>query len=947
MFARVRNSAGSVLLQILVATAVMGASFYYLTNYVIEQKKQVGKTANLVNLRLALNSAMDYVIYGVRQKYCFTNDDILLNETPDKCNLQHSGSVERLMMSVGQENFIKQLIVNGQNVGPVDPKNISLKEIHRYIKVSAVSANHPLFHVLQTLRLVKGEDGKQVQVDGIAVDAIRDDSAYLPQAGREVYIKVTVALKAAKEGEPLVVGRTKLFLTSQLAIYPREVGSFALLVANDLRLDKAWNESLPAGDVALHKFSSRSELGKSPGLVFMSPVFVNKNIHLPLDSSGGTSSANSEYSAVTFADRVYLGNGWIMANGATYSPASLGGSENRYWADARTFGGFLKGIENDGGLDKGLDVFKNGPGAASSTLATSIALMKQCIELTQARSSRFNLYQSEVNATQTAILAPNSSKYRLFLTRGNEFIPQWNPLRVKTDSWDDGKVEVNEAVVRTGGAVMSVKLKAGSRFAEVQIPRSGVVKLVAPVGSEAYRQKLENAKNAAQATYDSAVVRLDQLVNELAAVRRELSGVRSQLDAELSKPGVPSGPRAPPPDPAVDYQDPGVVSSLESEIRSLQRTVSSLDGDQIPAQSSEVNAASRALDVAKTDYSGYLNLVENPPVIELSTARVAGRRGTTSPGKVDLNIKFSNVRSFLDADGTLVSPDMEVQVYDGSFYRSSSITFPSNTNLTSYMKFNFNASQTELIGPLNASRTPSSGGLSVGESAIDYGALEAECEAARNAQTSQSFGGAGWSMDFSSSTRVSWNFAGGTAAGKDPGLDTLTLKDLHRSNATFQIRSIVGQCVIESTADFVTGFFTCDNLEIKERTQPLRIIGTFIVGKMRIHPSAIKAGITWSSIYSSQATRELRSAKILQSFSGRDCNKKDAEPIWHPIPSVQEASDRMGCNTISLRAKADPFQWTSVDPDCGVLPGATSSNTSCKRRLIRFFVVEQSRESGI
>ncbi|MBV2168514.1 MAG: hypothetical protein KUL82_07385, partial [Bdellovibrio sp.] len=84
MLKSVRTTAGNVLLQILVATAVMSTSFYFLTNYVIGQKEQVGKTINVVNLRFALNSAMDYVIFGVRQKYCFTNDTLLLNDSPDK-----------------------------------------------------------------------------------------------------------------------------------------------------------------------------------------------------------------------------------------------------------------------------------------------------------------------------------------------------------------------------------------------------------------------------------------------------------------------------------------------------------------------------------------------------------------------------------------------------------------------------------------------------------------------------------------------------------------------------------------------------------------------------------------------------------------------------------------------------------------------------------------------
>ncbi|WP_374030781.1 hypothetical protein [Bdellovibrio bacteriovorus] len=51
------------------------------------------------------------------------------------------------------------------------------------------------------------------------------------------------------------------------------------------------------------------------------------------------------------------------------------------------------------------------------------------------------------------------------------------------------------------------------------------------------------------------------------------------------------------------------------------------------------------------------------------------------------------------------------------------------------------------------------------------------------------------------------------------------------------------------------------------------------------------------------------------------------------------------CNSISLRAKADPFRWTAVDPDCGLINN--SNSTMCKNRLMRFYVLEVSRESGI
>jgi hypothetical protein len=69
-------------------------------------------------------------------------------------------------------------------------------------------------------------------------------------------------------------------------------------------------------------------------------------------------------------------------------------------------------------------------------------------------------------------------------------------------------------------------------------------------------------------------------------------------------------------------------------------------------------------------------------------------------------------------------------------------------------------------------------------------------------------------------------------------------------------------------------------------------------------------------------------------------------PIWHPMPSIQETADRMACNVISLRAKADPFKWTAVDPDCGIPVGATQTVPTCKRRIYHYFVVEQSREGA-
>jgi len=235
--------------------------------------------------------------------------------------------------------------------------------------------------------------------------------------------------------------------------------------------------------------------------------------------------------------------------------------------------------------------------------------------------------------------------------------------------------------------------------------------------------------------------------------------------------------------------------------------------------------------------------------------------------------------------------------------------------------------------------------------AADYEDLGDKCMAARDALESQAFGMADANVSFANSTRNSWNFAGTGSelpeTKTDPLVNSITFDGSNAvagaKNSSFQVRSIVGTCTIKASANFVTGFFACNKLVIEQRTSPLRIIATFIAGNVLIHPSAYTAGIVWSSIYHPQAMLELRTEGILKRVSSAaPCSDVANTPIWNPVPSIQEVADRMTCNVITLRSKADPFQWTSVDPDCGMLPG--NSNMTCKKRLVRFFIVEQSRE---
>ncbi len=265
----------------------------------------------------------------------------------------------------------------------------------------------------------------------------------------------------------------------------------------------------------------------------------------------------------------------------------------------------------------------------------------------------------------------------------------------------------------------------------------------------------------------------------------------------------------------------------------------------------------------------------------------------------------------------------------------------------------------------------------------DYVKIDTDCGIRVAPKSKASFPLAAWSQDFSGLARRSWAFT-------DDSLDPATI--LNKSYApskntpfkqfwskgyysgtwtlnstggfikpasptspaaTFKINSIIKNCVIDSTADFVSGFFVCDNLYINKRNKPLRIIGTFIVGHMYIDESAILAGIRWSSIYHPSALSELRDARVLKVHelarttpTDDSCNNQLSAPIWHPQPSTRDILNLFTCNVVSLREQANPFQWTSVTPDCAVEEDTATGlyKSKCKYRTERLILREFSRQ---
>ncbi|WP_413561241.1 hypothetical protein [Bdellovibrio sp. HCB209] len=209
------------------------------------------------------------------------------------------------------------------------------------------------------------------------------------------------------------------------------------------------------------------------------------------------------------------------------------------------------------------------------------------------------------------------------------------------------------------------------------------------------------------------------------------------------------------------------------------------------------------------------------------------------------------------------------------------------------------------------------------------------------------FPAAKWNTSFADQARHAWKFNPDYATYTDPGYNPGT-RVFDGGEPLFKIDSLVNNCEIRENATLVAGFFVCEKLTITQRSKPLRIIGTIITNQIDIHQTAYTAGIRWSSIYHPQAVQEMINAKIL----GRDksdeyigCNSATLAPLWQSNIGVSDRYMHWICNPVSLRT-SDPFKWTTVDPDCGIVE-PRDSLVKCKKQTNRFLIKEVSRGKGL
>lgn len=912
------------------------------------------KSADILSYRLALNSAIDYASFSIKQRWCV--NDVWTRKAP--CDITDNRHTERLMLS---DDALASLKAQGITTS-------RLQEIEVTVPKGAITSNHPLYPAFRNL---------PASIKGVEFHVSRLDNVYQPTADGQIFIKIRATLQVGAGALRILKRSSDMYVEALFSYFPRELSSMALVVANDLHLDTS--------DTPFPSLSNRGDLfipyalkeSKPKGLTFTSPIFVNGSIHL-LDKL----KIEAGYIApVLFASKVYLGNGKLIQDGAPFNPQESTDGRMSTMNEIRGLFGLQQGIEVDGARDLGLEYLSGREiGSTNSSLMEICAARATTITDLQA-TRKSGLIVARAGAPVTNPDGTRTLKFRVGLS-GSEH----PDAEIKT-------LHYNEFSQQTlAGPTLSNVL---GTWSEVPALNAGAAKPIVRIAASLSDGTVSNSLQAQMGLGSSIALKPDLIsdVNTKVAAKKKI------VDDTAASIASPSGTLFVAQKNAKDEMDDaaeavedfmvgkGEPKPSDPGSLSIPSTFSTADSDEASALSSTYRSKKAAYNVAVAAYTTaqtfvapgsaaqeeladleaeQAGLAASPPSATIAT-EAATLDGKTQPNQFIVSVTLRN-ESFLPKNFSLNIQGYDLAFDQGLELRSTNVSYVAadgSTKILSTLDPDYTRS-----GKIDLSRTGNTfaadawiqdswnyadaASRAKHTAGVSFPILlnrnfAADIEACKTAASSPvSFATISWDHSFAPGTRKSWNFANPSVSPNfpnwNPSAGVLTINA--SMSSTFQVRSIIGTCRIDPNAEFVAGFFTCDKLEIPLRTKPLRIIGSFIVSSAEISPEALIEGITWSNIYEPQSVLELRAKGILgTNTSGMANCDLPSSPIWHPEPGLLDLSRTFQCSPVALRSKGANWKWSLVDPDQGLVSGAAAPTR--KNRVQRYHLKEISRESNI
>lgn len=957
---------GSVLAQVLILLPIAMALTLSAFQMASSARKTSGMLANQVILRGLLDSLLDYTAYGVRDRWCFDSN---WNRLLVGCDVSNGRSVDRLLLT--PESVLNLETINGSALGTIP------EEITATVDISSIASGHPLFPVFASARQFFGD------IDRAEFAIKKLTNSKFPSRGGETLLEISVKLVSSTQ---FIFGN-ELKATSRLIAMPRQLNYFSLIVARDLHLGASQVDPPDLGDGFIRR---AVDPATARGVVFDSPVFVNRDIVLP---------PTGEKNPVMFFNRPVLGFGVVRDGANPFQPATPGGVGEQTYGDLDRGIAFAKGVARDGQEDRGLTYL-----AGILTPAPAPAVQAECLKLRSVERELLNLKQSELLIRPTPpvnTILPNTREFtaELALTNYNRFQPQnfssYQDMGFHSSTPDVkigipavARLRVDVGLDTPGG--MMFPQPDGKYLTQCRInqmlgwaaPRTPIdVPIAARAGPVGRWEYFRDASYHSHAWVNNRLSRCYQL------------NIGDGAEFELTLLRFPGGPGS-----DLNTSSACPPTSIHQSLTVLPFGFTAISVPVMmggspcptPIYQRETKLTVRLDAISAASMTG---TPVDQPNRKMLTLRVAGRdpqllnfvrvliepydlayfggrdRRLQPPLDAQGNVLANDVTPFnlrrpsdlgqpLNPVESTVDPEYsrkgQILLYRPDIISSagSNLQLHGAGDLVETSPINHNGYHRSSFAALPNPRPPIMGPAgdtlpdhtTVAGTNMNYGELMNICGA--NRDVSRSFADVNWDNDdyFANQAQESWNFANPAPAA------TVTIGWANATaNKIFEVRARIGTCVVPSTVDLVAGFYVCDRLVIQSRANPLDFIGTLMVSRMEIDPAAVNAGITFRSIYHPVATKILQDQNILRGFSdgaGSCGTFAGATPVWHPDPSIEDQYNQFACNAVSLQKKADPFAWSSVSPDCGLRSGG-GSTPSCMRKPRRYLVQEVGRERSI
>ena len=893
------NSGIGLISTIMITMAIAYTSIRTLSVLIPVIYKEKKKTKSYLELSIMINALIDYTSNAIENRWCLTDSlgrDLGCTSASGPAEyFDHPGNTEQFLLPASSKQEITDKFSYVFDNNPKITKHVSFN----------FPETHPLGSVV-TGKIKECFKHAKIQI-------FKDNHSTRKSEGDESFVWITAELVKKQQVFNTGCDQYAEHQGRVLKIFtPRTLNSYALILTRDLDLRDL-----------------KSDRG-GVGLRFHSPIYIGGDLEI---------GAEGDYTKTSFLGPVRA-EGSIYSNNKPYKPSSYGGFGSQFQTEYPQFGGFQAGFVLEAEADPGL------PRIFSSESPPDYSNMIRC-----AKRNSLKTDPALTALSNLFISSSSSSSYTIGLSWKDEFVPlDLNQERIQREFEPSSNFEIVSQSPGGGNpnskAIVKFTLSAatdGDKKVEWTQGKRATTNINMGLSQNTidritrFRQDINTKRGYQyQGFFNSPVTPQESAMrtayNRLRTACQGLSGSDTTHNG-CREVNINDGP--------TDCTGCGVIDNRLDDFNDAKNTV-------------------------RSQITGALN-TSNIPTISFATAR------GTKANRLDITLTRTNSNfiannSYYNAEFSgygEINFDVSVKDFAFNFLTGDSFrpvgTGPNKEPTTpNRLVFDFTSAPTEIKIASNTGPTPNSswqlmrsltsGEPNPGPHDIDHpdiptdpDALDLECQNGLDSALATH----DWDVSFTDSTRFSWLFktSGVGVMVEDPEPEPRPEEVITNSSNMAEVTPSVfaNRCVIPASTDWVMGMYICKELVISGRTNPLKIIGTFITEKLTIANRAIGAGIDWYTIWHPEAVDILYDRRKLKrgaSAATQNCNSMINQtvsatgyPLWHPNPPGNFFADTVNCSPAKFiyESKLDNFLWTTVDPERGLISGEFATRAKIKR----------------